>query len=109
MRPTQSSVDEMTLGTRTPASQRRLRDRWMLGIPVLLLIALCHLATCWNSLQATSLGGLSHRITHVVRTDHPKLASTTASLSETFEAPDDERALDPSAVPAPWPYGAGWR
>jgi hypothetical protein len=37
----------------------------------------------------------------VVRADHQKLASSTWSLSELYQAPDDERAFDPTAIPTP--------
>lgn len=96
--------------TRVAAPQRRLRDRGMLGIPVLVIvIALHHLAACWNSPQPKLMAIQPHRTVHLVRTTHQVPWPTTEPRSGPSLATDDERAFNPAAISAPWPYGAGWR
>jgi hypothetical protein len=107
---TQSQIDRPIADTRTGAPQIRLRGLLMLSVPVLIsVVALYHLAACWNSPQPRPIRSQPHRIIHVIRAEHQMLPSTTGSLSDPSLVPDDERAFDPAAFPASWPYGAGWR
>jgi len=108
---TQSQIEHPIADSRISAPQGRLRDRGMLGTPVLVIvIALYHLAAYWSSPPPTRMAIKPPRVIHVVRAEHQKLPPATgSSLSKPSDAPDDQRAFDPEDIPAPWPYGAGWR
>ena len=108
MSPTQFSMDHPIPDAQPTTLERRcLRDRWLFGAPLLIIvIALCHLAACWNSPQPTPLGSRPHRTIHLVRAGH-RVPVPTSELRS-----DDEPTFDQTTPPAPgpaWPYGAAWR
>jgi hypothetical protein len=111
MRPAQTSSDELTSDTRTGAPQKRLRDRWALVVPTLVIvIALYHLVACWNSPQPTPLGSGPHRTIYVVQARHQVPTTASASWSEPSLVRDDEpESATLPAAGASWPFGAGWR
>lgn len=97
---TNFSTDILMPDVRSAAMERQ-RDRWMLGVPVLIsAVALYHLITCWNSPEPTLMAMQPHRIIHVVRAGQQVKPSTSL-------VPDDVPAFDPAILS--WPCGAGWR
>jgi hypothetical protein len=114
MSPTQSSMYHPIPDAQPTTLEGRChRDHWLFGAPVLVIvIALCHLAACWNSQQPSPLGSWPHRTIHLVRAAHQVPASTSGLRTEPSLVADDEPAFDQATLPAPgpsWPYRAGWR
>lgn len=109
MSPTHFSTDRQIPDVRLSARESgRLRDRWMLAVPILIsVVALYHLATCWNGPEPKPVGNETRRTIHVGRAISQVPTSTTESLLEPSLVPDDTPAFDP-ATPS-WPYAAGWR
>jgi len=109
MRPTQFLIDHHISDVRPVALERRqVRDRWMLGIPLLIIfVSLYHLAVCWNGPQPALMAVQPHRTIHVVRAGHQVRSSAKELQSDPALVLGDEAAFD-TATPS-WPYDAGWR